>query len=409
MRRIGFVLALVLLVAAGCSDDKSSTTTTSGPETHKVSVDNKTSFPATFTAYFPNELKVHPGDTISFTSVFTGEPHSVSLGTLVTEGLNAADSHQNDPSFDSSTIPQLAAIPPMLPDGPGDANQVSAQPCFVTSGNPPGPGETPCPNHSATPPEFTGTESFFSSGFLPNGDVWNLKLASTIKPGTYRYFCTLHTEGMQGKVTIVPSGTKIPTAADNQAAADSELQQKVSQVQPAVEASKNATPDKAMAGAVSEQAQDVAGNVFGPPTATIPVNGSVSWSILGAHTIAFNAPEDAKVIIAKAPDGSVHINQKAVAPAGSGVPQPQPPQPPAGATTTVPATTTTAASGPPVPKEIDGGSFNGSGEYSTGIYLSFPGEGGQFFSYKLKFTKAGTYSYVCLIHPGMEGTVKVGG
>jgi len=28
------------------------------------------------------------------------------------------------------------------------------------------------------------------------------------------------------------------------------------------------------------------------------------------------------------------------------------------------------------------------------------------YSYSLTFTKAGTYSYICLIHPAMTGTVK---
>lgn len=365
--------------------------------------------PGSFLSYFPKEVKVHPGDTVSFTSVFTGEPHSVSLGTLVNEGLNAADSHLSDPNFDSSTIPQLAAIPPMLPQGPGDANQVSAAPCYVVSGNPPGPGATPCPNHSATPPEFTGTESFFSSGFMPEGDVYNVKLASSVKPGTYRYFCTLHGVEMQGAITVVPSGDKLPTAAENKAAGDAELQKSVSALQPAVDAAKNAPPDKAVAGVGSEQVREASANIFGPAIATIPVGGTVDWTLLGPHTISFNPPADTKPIIARAPDGLVHFNPKSAEPAGGGVPQPQPPGGDQGgggaSTTTTAAATTTTGGAPPPPTTIDGGSFAGSGYYSSGIYLSFPP---MLFSYKLKFTKAGTYSYECLIHPGMTGAVKVG-
>ena len=30
------------------------------------------------------------------------------------------------------------------------------------------------------------------------------------------------------------------------------------------------------------------------------------------------------------------------------------------------------------------------------------------FGYKLTFTQAGTYPFRCVIHPDMEGTVKVG-
>lgn len=424
MRRIGFVLILVALVAAGCSDDKK---TTASATTVKVSVDNKAPFAASFLAYFPNEVTVHPGDTVQFNSVFTGEPHSVSLGTLVDQGLSAADAQMNNPDFDPSTIPQLAAIPPMLPEGPGDANQVSAAPCYVDTGNPPGAGETPCPNHSSSPPEFTGKQSFFSSGFLGNGEIYNVKLASDIAPGTYRYFCTLHSIGMQGKITVVDSEQAIPSEADNQAAAAQQLEKPIAALTPGIEAAQSAPPDKAVAGVISEEAQEASGNVFGAKELSVPVNGSVTWTLLGPHTISFNTPEDAKVVIAKAPDGLVHLNPKAFTPEGGGVPQPQgPPGGGGGETTSTTAaagntstsaratTTTTTAStstsaaggGPPAPTEIDGGSFAGTGFYNTGIYFSFPPT--DLFSYKLSFTKAGTYPYVCLIHPGMEGTVKVG-
>jgi plastocyanin len=53
----------------------------------------------------------------------------------------------------------------------------------------------------------------------------------------------------------------------------------------------------------------------------------------------------------------------------------------------------------------DGGSFDGTGFRSTGLVLSFPPS---LLGYKMTFTKAGTYGYVCLIHPGMTGSVVVG-
>ena len=48
-----------------------------------------------------------------------------------------------------------------------------------------------------------------------------------------------------------------------------------------------------------------------------------------------------------------------------------------------------------------GPSTNGSGYRNSG--LSAPA----FAPYKLKFTKKGSYKYLCLVHPGMDGTVKV--
>lgn len=65
-------------------------------------------------------------------------------------------------------------------------------------------------------------------------------------------------------------------------------------------------------------------------------------------------------------------------------------------------------SGTPVPppgspaslNPAGGSSYNGSGFTSSGIML--PG-----MIYSLNFTKAGVYTYLCLLHPGMGGVVKV--
>jgi plastocyanin len=48
-----------------------------------------------------------------------------------------------------------------------------------------------------------------------------------------------------------------------------------------------------------------------------------------------------------------------------------------------------------------GASTNGTSYHNSG--LSAPA----FSPYTLKFTKAGSYKYICLVHPGMHGTVKV--
>ena len=129
---------------------------------------------------------------------------------------------------------------------------------------------------------------------------------------------------------------------------------------------------------------------FGPDTITVPVGGSVSWMVHGFHTISFNAPEDAKSLRTVNADGSVHLNEKATNPS-----QTTPPEPP--------ADSGGDSGGPPPdapPTVFDGGSWNGDGFLSTG------GIGDEVF--KLTFSKAGTYEYKCLIHDGMEGTVKVG-
>ncbi len=55
------------------------------PQSYSVNVDGKNdTFPIAAVAYYPKELTAHPGDTVTFTSVFTGEPHTVTFGSSST-------------------------------------------------------------------------------------------------------------------------------------------------------------------------------------------------------------------------------------------------------------------------------------------------------------------------------------
>jgi plastocyanin len=53
---------------------------------------------------------------------------------------------------------------------------------------------------------------------------------------------------------------------------------------------------------------------------------------------------------------------------------------------------------------IDGGTYDGTGFHSSGLVLSFPP---QLFAYRVKFTKPGTYTYFCVVHPDMKASVNV--
>ena len=53
---------------------------------------------------------------------------------------------------------------------------------------------------------------------------------------------------------------------------------------------------------------------------------------------------------------------------------------------------------------LNGGSFDGTSFKSTGVVQSFPPA---LVAPSITFTKAGTYTYVCLIHPKMGGVVQV--
>ena len=382
---------------------------TTGPQSYSVGVDAKNdTFPIAAVAYYPADLTVHPGDTVDFTSVFSGEPHTVTFGTLVDQGLPKAK--PNDPEEPA----ELKKIPPLLPDGPGDAIQASAQPCFLATGDPP-PVDA-CTADQHTQPEFDGTQTYYNSGFLADGDKFSVKFADAIAPGTYSFFCTLHRAGMTGKVTVVAADAKADTPDEVTTRGQDQLKQLITTLQPIDDALNKglfppfvaeAKPGSLLAGAGAENVSATI-SAFGPDPADIKVGETVTWTVVGPHTITFGGDESLRTFITKAPDGAVHVNPASFAPAG-GAGQPAPPPEPSTTVGAAPATEaaappTTTGGPPPAPIDIDGGSYDGTGLKNSGIVLSFPP---QLFNYKVTFTKAGSYPYVCLIHPDMKGTINV--
>src|SRR5437764_492440 len=95
---LGLVLVLALAVSACGGDDSSSSTaakstttaTTAKPVKADVTVevDGKApDFNSGFLAYFPKTVLAHPGETIAFHNNFSGEPHTVTFGTLADAAL----------------------------------------------------------------------------------------------------------------------------------------------------------------------------------------------------------------------------------------------------------------------------------------------------------------------------------
>ena len=97
-KRVLALFSLLALFATSCAggDEPGGGDEDASPaaeaQTFTVNVDAKTDkFNLATLAYFPNELSVHPGDTVEFKEIFTGEPHTVTFGTLVDAGLAAVD------------------------------------------------------------------------------------------------------------------------------------------------------------------------------------------------------------------------------------------------------------------------------------------------------------------------------
>jgi plastocyanin len=419
MRRppVGFVVlsALALLFAACATKQTPSKSAASqGAQTRTVQVDwRPKEIVGSALAYFPNQVEVRPGDTVDFKQNYTGEPHSVTFGTLVDAVIPAAQKLGPNAQPPADLEAKLDALPVMLPEGPGDANQAAVNPCYLTTGAPPTDATKACPK--VDQPEFNGKQTYYSSGYLvPNSKDFNVKLASDIVPGTYYFYCNLHGPEMSGSVVVKDKGADIPTQAavdkDAQTQADKYFADVIAATKD-VKAGKAAAFPGNLAGYGTENS-NAGVNEFLPATIDAKVGQKVTWTILGPHTITFNPPADIATqgaFISAAPDGSLHLNAKYFAPVGGpGQPAPSPAaspsaSPSAGAS---PAASASAPAGPPVPKEVNGGKLDGSTFHNSGFFLSFP-EPGSFFSYSLTFTKPGSFSYLCLVHPGMAGTVKV--
>ena len=119
------------------------------------------------------------------------------------------------PSSRPSSTRSTRTFPSLLGEGT-DANQGPANPCFLDTGD--FPLDTPCP--TAAQPDFNGTQSVYSSGWLGGDKDFTVKLADDIKPGTYKWICLLHGPEMIGTLTVAAksaAGGRAATVQKNRA------------------------------------------------------------------------------------------------------------------------------------------------------------------------------------------------
>jgi plastocyanin len=397
-----------------------------GGATRTVLVDyNHDEVAGSFLAYFPRSVSVHPGDTVTFKQAWTGEPHSVTLGTAVdglmrevlplfekypnASGAEVKAQHPEDYAIyervclDGGKLPfDDKAICPAVPDmasfgGPDvlTMNQNGAQPCFLETGAPPRDVNTPCPKR--TQPAFNGRQSYYSSGFIhyegAQGNTFKMKLADDIKPGNYQYYCSLHGPGMSGAIEVVPTAKTVPSQSAVDRAARTQIDK---QAKPMIAALKQAQAGKAvvdgkpfkgnLAGYGTDAIQEAFISEFIPNPIKAKVGEKVTWYVNG-HTVSFDVPRYFPLATV-AKDGKVTFNPRAVKAANSPIGEF-----PGGPPTNGP---------PPPPVDVDAGKWDGRGFISSGSP-----EGA--INWSLTFTKAGTYKYACLIHPRMVGEVDVSG
>jgi plastocyanin len=395
------VLALVLL-AAGSAFAREGRTT--GAQTFTVNVDQSSpKVNVSFLAYFPRAITVHPGDSVVFHWAGVGEPHTTTLGSLADSAVKLFNSYPPSVRHSNGPPPPAfqkldAQVPSLFPQGPGDATQSVANPCYQRVGP---VGTAICPNSQHEQPAFDGRYAYYNSGWLNSGQKWTVHLSSGISPGTYRFMCALHREEMQGKITVVPSSKTVMSPSAQFALGQKQFKRALAPLlQPAaaLRQGQPPVPHVTLPGAnpvlAGTGAPNTSGGVdeFGKQTVHIPVGGTVTWWLLGDHTITFNSDKSNNDIRLEAPDGTVHINPQAAGPSGGpGEPPPSHGGPQSGIHF----------------KVVASSSWNGQGFHNSGVFVNSFGppvvEG-----YALKFTKAGTYHYICTVHDHMKGTVVVG-
>lgn len=420
---------------------------------------------STFVAYFPNNVTVHPGDEIMFRQQWTGEGHSVTMGTIVDEAFKIARplmakyvEEEPPPEVLAPFEEVYGQLPLMVDFDNFNVNQNGAQPCFLDKGVPPKDPDTPCTDAQQRQPAFNGRQSFYNSGFIPyegpRGNEFRVPLSDDIAPGTYSYYCNLHSIFMNGTIEVVPEEQPIPSQAE---VAREAYEQIEATAAPILEAYRDAlaapgetkivglTVSKPFAGWSAESESTPAWiNEFVPRQIEIEAGQSLTWSFVGGHTVSFNVPAYFSEFIVE-PDGTVEWTRDAVAPRGrrlvaeaseapaepsegggataesaSDPPSEQPSDPPAdspvGTATDGPGEQPAedanqdgeapsegggepSEGGVPEDQKVNAGRWNGEGFLSSGAQF-----GG---SYTVTFTRPGVYPYACLIHPRMVGEVVV--
>ncbi|MBV8960400.1 MAG: hypothetical protein JO087_16660 [Actinobacteria bacterium] len=397
-RRLALVLAPVfasmLVVACGGGSSGSGATRTVLADYNVPGRSNA------YQAFFPRFVTAHPGDTIRFRQAWTGDPHTVTLGTSVDKAMAPVLPYLKGQPLPPGGPPAnvtnaFAALPSFFSP---DVNQLAAQPCYIASGSIP-TGTKPCPKAQRREPAFDGTQTFFNSGFIPyagnNGNRFDVKLSDDIKPGEYAFYCVVHGPQMGGAITVKPRSVKVPGQSSIDTAALRQLNRfadELDKLHAAFVAHQTAPPgEDILAGAAppagSLDSFDL--REFYPSTFHAKVGQKVTWylSTQPAHTVSFRVPSYVSVITV-AKDGTVSGNPDTTEPRnGPGYPQTDAP-PPTGDQL-------------PAPVTVDAGSYDGSKFLSSGANFQGP------MFYSVTFTKPGTYNYACLLHPRMVGKVVV--
>lgn len=405
-----------LLLSLGCSSGEDEAVTV------RVDYDHD-EFATQFIRFFPDRIQVHPGGRVVFRQDWTGEAHTVTFGTRVSEALAITrpliDEWGDVPEEEipaevmeaylaaECSLPVLygceeppaeeeasSAEPPPAETNAAvetqEINQTIAQPCLIEEGPIPDDG-LPCPDQELGP--FEGTEVFYNSGFLgfeaETANVFELKVSDSIQPGEYNFFCAVHGSFQSGTMEVIAADQPIPSTNEVNIQTRQQLNEIVEPFRAVYERAKEGnfvyggqSYKGNFSGLVDEGVEGLL-NEFIPKTLAVKVGAPVTWLMFGYHSISFGVPEYFP-IYETSEDGTVRANEGVYLPAGGA---PEVPESPISE-----------------PIVVDGGTYDGADFWSSGVLGSEA-----YVEYTLRFSTPGTYRVACLIHPRMVGTVVVTG
>jgi plastocyanin len=352
---IGAAVVSVALIAASGATAKSLTKTVfAGPPPQTNGIAAKLlpkSFTKTFSpdinAYFNKKTTINVGDSVSFQI----------------DGFHTVDF----PGKASGALPLI--VPGTTPANVIDA---AGNP-FWFDGKVPNVGLNTALFAPPKAKTYNGSHRWDSGLPIGNGPPKPFKLTFT-KPGTYKYFCDVH-PGMVGTVVVKRAGASIPTAKQDAAAT-------VTQVTADIKAAAKVAKAKQPANTVSLGESTPSGvelYAMFPTSMTVNAGTTVTFHMskntFETHTATFG-PTALLKSLAKGFQGANFPAQ--------GV---YPSDPPG-----------TIAESP----TAHGDGFANVGALdNSAATKQIPSSG------KIDFTQAGTYHFICLIHPFMHGTIIV--